>query len=134
MQFQLTSPEHYTYINDNNFIRAYQTDRFNEFMFLNNRLKCVESGLLMAEQKGKDFIPAAQLALSKALNTENLACADLDYGDAISFLKKESILLPDSKTGYVLVLFQNQALGWVKNLGNRTNNLYPGNWRIRMNL
>ena len=134
MQFQLTSPELYTYINDDNFIRAYQTDRFNEFMFLNNRLRCIESGLLMAEQKGKDFIPAAQLALSKALNTENLACADLDYGGAISFLKKESILLPDSKTGYVLVLFQNQALGWVKNLGNRTNNLYPGNWRIRMNL
>ena len=134
MQFQLTSPEHYTYINDNNFIRAYQTDRFNEFMFLNNRLRCIESGLLMAEQKGKDFIPAAQLALSKALNTENLACADLDYGDAISFLKKESILLPDSKTGYVLVLFQNEALGWVKNLGNRSNNLYPNNWRIRMNL
>ena len=134
MQFQLTSPELYTYINDENFIRAYQTDRFNEFMFLNNRLRCIESGLLMAEQKGKDFIPAAQLALSKALNTENLACADLDYGGAISFLKKESILLPDSKTGYVLVLFQNEALGWVKNLGNRSNNLYPNNWRIRMNL
>lgn len=134
MQFQLTSPELYTYINDDNFIRAYQTDRFNEFMFLNNRLRCIESGLLMAEQKGKDFIPAAQLALSKALNTENLACADLDYGGAISFLKKESILLPDSKTGYVLVLFQNEALGWVKNLGNRSNNLYPNNWRIRMNL
>lgn len=134
MQFQLTSSENYTYINDNNYIRAYQTDRLNEFMFLNNRLKCVESGLLMAELKGKDFIPAAQLALSKALETENVASAELDYGDAISFLKKESILLPDSKTGYVLVLFQNQALGWVKNLGNRTNNLYPANWRIRMNL
>ena len=134
MQFQLTSPELYTYINDDNFIRAYQTDRFNEFMFLNNRLRCIESGLLMAEQKGKDFIPAAQLALSKALNAENVACADLDYGAAISFLKKESIFLPDSKTGYVLVLFQNQALGWVKNLGNRKNNLYPHNWRIRMNL
>ena len=63
-----------------------------------------------------------------------MSCAELDYGDAISFLKKESILLPDSKTGYVLVSFQNQALGWVKNLGNRSNNLYPNNWRIRMNL
>ncbi|QLH34488.1 MAG: hypothetical protein HWD62_05535 [Cyclobacteriaceae bacterium] len=23
-------------------------------------------------------------------------------------------------------------MGWVNHLGNRTNNLYPSNWRIRM--
>ncbi len=134
MPFQLKSLENYTYINDNNYIRAYQTDKLNQFMFLNNRLKCIESGLFVAEVKGKDIIPTTQLALSKALNRENIECATLDYGNAISFLKKESISLPDSKTGYVLILFQNQSLGWVKNLGNRTNNLYPNNWRIRMNL
>jgi hypothetical protein len=25
-------------------------------------------------------------------------------------------------------------LGWVKNIGNRCNNLYPNNWRIRMEI
>jgi NOL1/NOP2/fmu family ribosome biogenesis protein len=33
-----------------------------------------------------------------------------------------------------LICYNNQALGWVKNLGNRSNNLYPQHWRIRMNL
>ena len=40
-----------------NFIRAYQTDRFNEFMFLNNPAEIIlKISLLMAEQK-TGFIP-----------------------------------------------------------------------------
>jgi len=42
--------------------------------------------------------------------------------------------LPDSSRGYVLISFKGQPLGWVKNLGNRTNNLYPQEWRIRMKI
>ena len=68
------------------------------------------------------------------LDRENIETAEVDYKTAISFLRKESITLPESKKGYVLVSFQNQALGWVKNLGNRTNNLYPQEWRIRMKI
>ena len=52
----------------------------------------------------------------------------------LAFLKKESIVLDDYPKGYVLICFENVALGWVKNLGNRCNNLYPQSWKIRMNL
>ena len=61
-------------------------------------------------------------------------CADVERDTALAFLKKESIVLDDYPKGYVLICFQNVALGWVKNLGNRSNNLYPQSWKIRMNL
>ncbi|WP_332911045.1 methyltransferase RsmF C-terminal domain-like protein [Algoriphagus boritolerans] len=34
--------------------------------------------------------------------------------------------------GWVLLTYQNLPLGWVKNLGNRVNNYFPKEWRIRM--
>jgi len=49
-------------------------------------------------------------------------------------LKKEAIALPDSPKGLVLLTYKNMPIGWVKNLGNRCNNLYPQEWRIRMNI
>lgn len=132
--FRLNNSTERTFINDENYIRAYSSDRLNEFLYINKNLKCIESGVLIAEIKGSDVIPAAQLALSKELERENIQTAEVDYNIAIAFLKKESIFLPECTFGYVLILYKNQALGWVKNLGNRTNNLYPNNWRIRMNL
>ncbi|MFA5047194.1 MAG: rRNA cytosine-C5-methyltransferase, partial [Paludibacter sp.] len=50
------------------------------------------------------------------------------------FLKKEAIQLPETSRGYKLISYKNQPLGWVKNVGNRCNNLYPQEWRIRMKI
>jgi len=132
--FRLNDSTERTFINDENYIRAYSSDRLNEFLYIIKNLKCIESGVLVAEVKGSDVIPTAQIALSKELDRENIQTKEVDFNTAIAFLKKESIYLPDCSSGYVLILYENQALGWVKNLGNRTNNLYPNNWRIRMNL
>ena len=57
---------------------------------------------------------------------------ELEWEDAIKFLKKEALVLPSgTDKGYVLVRYQGLPLGFVKNLGNRANNLYPQEWRIR---
>lgn len=132
--FRLKNQIERTLINDNNYIRAYSTARLNEFLYLIKNLNCIESGVLVSEIKGKDTIPTTQLALSKELERENIQSVEVDIKTAIAFLKKESIFLPQCEIGFVLILYKKQALGWVKNLGNRTNNLYPNNWRIRMNL
>ncbi|MGL5771535.1 MAG: methyltransferase RsmF C-terminal domain-like protein, partial [Bacteroidales bacterium] len=31
----------------------------------------------------------------------------------------------------ILIACNNHILGWMKNIGNRANNLYPQEWRIR---
>ena len=122
------------FVDDNNFVRAYEAEKWSKFALLNKTLRCIESGLLVAEIKGKDIIPAAQLALSKALDDNSVSSVELNYEMAITFLKKEALVLPNEPKGYLLVKYKNVALGWIKNIGNRCNNLYPNNWRIRMNL
>lgn len=31
----------------------------------------------------------------------------------------------------MIVTYQNVPLGWMKNIGNRANNLYPQEWKIK---
>ena len=57
---------------------------------------------------------------------------EISYEQAIAYLRKEAIVLPDTAPrGYVLLTYKNVPLGFVKNIGNRANNLYPQEWRIR---
>ena len=57
---------------------------------------------------------------------------DLSYPDAISYLRGEALVLPpDTPRGIVEVTFMGHALGCVKNIGSRANNLYPKPWRIK---
>ena len=102
------------------------------YPLLREHLRILSAGICMGEAKGKDFIPAEELALSTALRREAFPTVDLDWEDAIRYLKKEALLLPDStEKGYVLVCHKGFPLGFAKHLGNRANNLYPQEWRIR---
>ena len=95
-------------------------------------LNVIHAGVTIGECKGKDVIPAQSLALSTRLNRKVFATADIDYMQAISFLRKEAITLPpETPRGIVLITYNGFPLGFVKNLGNRANNLYPAEWRIK---
>ena len=50
---------------------------------------------------------------------------------ALSYLRNEAIVLDDMPTDVLLMKYQGVPLGFVKNIGNRCNNLYPKEWRIR---
>ena len=57
---------------------------------------------------------------------------DVDATTALQYLRKETITLSESlPKGFVLITFRKQPIGFVKNLGNRTNNLYPMEWKIK---
>ena len=91
-------------------------------------------GITLYEIKGRDLIPHTSLALSKSIQMENVLQAEVELRDALLFLKKETINLSEAEKGFVLIKYRNMPLGWVKNLGNRCNNLYPNEWRIRMKI
>ena len=102
------------------------------YPLLREHLRILSAGICMGEAKGKDFIPAEELALSTGLRREAFPTVDLDWEDAIRYLKKEALLLPDStEKGYVLICHKGFPLGFAKHLGDRANNLYPQEWRIR---
>ncbi len=54
------------------------------------------------------------------------------HEQAIGYLRKEAVVLDSSvPRGYILLTYKKIPLGFAKNIGNRANNLYPQEWRIR---
>lgn len=102
------------------------------YQLIADSLRIVSAGIRMCEIKGKDLIPEHHLALSTALNNEAFPSVEVDWEDAIRYLRKESVTLnPEVEKGYILITYKELPLGFVKHLGNRSNNLYPQEWRIR---
>ena len=57
---------------------------------------------------------------------------ELSYAQALAYLRREALALPsDTPLGIVEVCFMGHPLGLMKNIGNRANNLYPKEWRIK---
>ena len=68
----------------------------------------------------------------KIVSAGAFATEEISYKQAITYLRKEAITLPvTAPRGYVLLTYRHIPLGFVKNIGNRANNLYPQEWRIR---
>lgn len=92
----------------------------------------LHGGIEVAAMKGRDLIPAHGLALSTALAHDAFPRVELAHDEALAYLRREAIVLPaDTPAGFVLPCYQGHPLGFVKNLGSRSNNLYPAEWRIR---
>ena len=109
-------------------------DTFKEdISFIDSYLNVISSGIKIGETKGKDFIPAQSLALSNFINRRAFAEYELDWKNAISYLKREPLVLTDAPIGYILLTYKNTPIGFSKNIKNRANNLYPQEWRIRSN-
>lgn len=95
-----------------------------------NELRVVYFGIELGEVKGKDFIPSQALAQSNHLIESVFEICEVSEENALRFLQKDAIVSTNSTPGIQLVTFQNLPLGFIKNLGNRSNNLFPKNWRI----
>jgi len=65
-------------------------------------------------------------------STPSVGRAELDYLQALAYLRGEAVMLPaDTPRGIVDVCFMGHPLGQAKNIGSRANNLYPKPWRIK---
>lgn len=114
-------------------IQIFPQQYADELAAMKQSLKIVSAGVGVGEVKGKDLIPDHALAMSSALlRREAFATEEVTYEQAIAYLRKEAITLSvTAPRGYVLLTYRNIPLGFVKNIGNRANNLYPQEWRIR---
>jgi 16S rRNA C967 or C1407 C5-methylase (RsmB/RsmF family)/NOL1/NOP2/fmu family ribosome biogenesis protein len=127
---RLADPENFRIERHGDRIQAFPLQHTEAYGRLTEQLEVVSSGLCLGEIKGNDLLPPHSLAMSRALNREAFALIDLNKEEAIRYLRKEALRIPDSK-GYALVAYQGLPLGFVKRVGNRANNLYPQAWRIR---
>lgn len=123
-------------------LKVYRSSLHDDIAFVAKNLRTVSSGLLVAQIKGRDFIPHADFALSilmaGQLSSGCLApyekyfkSVEIERAAALHFLSREPLSLDDAPRGYLMLLYRGTALGFVKNLGNRVNNLHPIARRIR---
>lgn len=100
--------------------------QFKEHLYL------LQAGVALAEVKGRDLNPCHALAMSSLLRRGAFTEVEVPREQALSYLRREAIQLPaDTPRGFALLTYHGVPLGFVKHLGNRANNLYPQEWRIR---
>ncbi|MBO1363474.1 hypothetical protein JHU38_06765 [Prevotella sp. A2931] len=95
-------------------------------------LRVLTHGINAPQQKGKDLMPDISMALSILPDKDRYTAVDIDYPTAIAYLRREAITLsPQAPRGIILITYQGQPLGFAKNIGNRANNLFPQEWKIK---
>ena len=103
-----------------------------------------ESKMIDKRSKKSNLLPPAPCSLPPALTileptflnglheAADAPRIEIARPQAISYLRREAITLPpDTPRGIVMLTYEGNALGLAKNIGNRANNLYPKEWRIR---
>ena len=131
MKTWLLHPELWTMRQQERFVVAYPT-KFKEFIdLLSRQFICISTGFGLGEVRGKNIVPQHALAMAKDLRKEAFTQAELSLEQALSYLRTEALVLPNLPMGIILVTYEHVPLGFVKNVGNHCNNLYPKEWRIR---
>jgi 16S rRNA C967 or C1407 C5-methylase (RsmB/RsmF family)/NOL1/NOP2/fmu family ribosome biogenesis protein len=116
------------------FLIAFPEDKIPVLNALSEQLRVISFGLPVAQFKKNDLLPEHTFALSVDRNPAIFETVELDLRDALLFQKKEETRINSDVKGWMLVQYQGVPLGFVKNLGNRANNYFPKEWRIRMAL
>ena len=117
-----------------NFVKVLPQSVASEMLFLESRLHVLSSGCAAGERKRGVLVPDPDLALSLIYRRGLYPEAELDKEQALSYLQGNPPVLSDMPAGFLTVCYESLPLGFVKNLGNRCNSLYPRSRRIRMDI
>jgi 16S rRNA C967 or C1407 C5-methylase (RsmB/RsmF family)/NOL1/NOP2/fmu family ribosome biogenesis protein len=103
-----------------------------------NKLKIIYDGRNLSNYSNDNckIAPPHALAMLNTFQADLFPRWELSRQSALEYLHREALrnMPEDLPQGFVTVTYRNRPLGFVKNIGNRANNLYPQEWRIRMAL
>jgi 16S rRNA C967 or C1407 C5-methylase (RsmB/RsmF family)/NOL1/NOP2/fmu family ribosome biogenesis protein len=110
-------------------VYAFPRSMENDLIAVQANLYIRKSGVHVGKIVRDELVPAHELAVS-GLVSEKIISISLKKEDALQYLRKEEVTIKAERRGWALVRYQGQNLGWIKMLGNRSNNYYPKEWRI----
>ena len=105
-----------------------------DYFHLSRKLRIIKGGTTVCRVKNRVYLPSYQLALSQGFRKDSFPGVELGYEQAIAFLRRDVLHLPGHEKGWFVVTYGGVSLGFINNLGNRLNNYYPVNWRIKMEI
>lgn len=121
-----------TVFNWNDKLLALPKGQEDAMLHVQSQMRLQKMGTTVGDIARKGVIPNEELALNPFLIQFN-GKIETEKQQALQYLHGDTFPLA-GKHGFQLITYQNEPLGWVKHLGNRFNNLYPKEWRIRMNV
>lgn len=132
---ELDAVKKYVKINKHSFfhfdkmIHAVPDSLLADINFLTSKLRAVNAGTKAGEVIRGKFLPGHSLALASIL-ADDIPAIELDYEQAIQYLKKKELNMSAGKKGWCLVKYKGYPLGWINVLASRINNYYPKELRI----
>ena len=100
------------------------------FQTWHKALNIRKAGVCAGQWLRNGLQPDHALAMSHLLNA-GVTRVELSKEDSLEYLRKTAIAMPGAPTGWLLPTFKGISLGWAKNLGNRINNYYPKEHKLR---
>jgi 16S rRNA C967 or C1407 C5-methylase (RsmB/RsmF family)/NOL1/NOP2/fmu family ribosome biogenesis protein len=100
------------------------------FHLLKPQFRIKKAGVCAGTLAQSQPVPEHDFALSHIISP-GITAAELNLQQARQYLRKEYFETEPDKKGWVLARYQQNNLGWYKQLGNRINNYYPTSWRLR---
>lgn len=130
----LKNPELFNFVQNEDIVTAMPKEHTAAMVALQQKLCILHCGLPVATVKNNKLLPTHALAMSTSLRKEAFAVVELELEQALMYLHRETLTLTSQPMGYLLLAYKGLPIGFAKNVGNRANNLYPAEWRIRKNL
>ena len=131
LQSWLLHPERWVIRQSDRFTDAYPRRYKDLIEWFSTHFTCISTGFGIGEVRGKHVAPQHSLSMVKDFRKEMFPQVELSLEMAQAYLRSEALILPEQPSGYLLMTYKNVPLGFVKNVGNHSNNLYPNEWKIR---
>jgi NOL1/NOP2/fmu family ribosome biogenesis protein len=103
-----------------------------DYLHIYHNLKVIKTGTKIFVVKKNDYLPSHEIALSNQFRKEAFPDEEINLAEAISYLRRDSFKFKGEMKGWNIVKYKGINVGFVNNLGNRVNNYFPVEWRIRM--
>ncbi len=119
------------FIQHNQQTLAFPINLKNEMLgILNTSLRIKKFGIDVGQVIREELIPDQALAMS-LIPLKKFQTLELSKEQAIMYLQKKDFSTNSTAKGWHLMKFENAVIGFAKLMGNRMNNTYPKEWRIR---
>lgn len=112
-------------------VYGYHGDVVDDVTRLSESLSVVYSGVAMGQLFKGRLKPEHPLALYVGRNEAVVRVVDVSEEDAVNYLRKQDIAAAQLDEGINVVSYRGVAIGFIKRIGARCNNMYPKDLRIQ---
>lgn len=130
VQRWVDAPDSKTFAAIGDTIYCFEHTVYEDVVALAESLSVIYSGVAMGQLFKRKLRPEHSLALYVGLNVDAVPSAELSAEDAVEYLRRGDVKASLFEEGINVVRYGGLAIGFVKRIGARCNNMYPKELRI----